>query len=50
MADDAAAKPAKPPSAMMGKLVNGLGIFVLTLGAVVVGGTINSKMHPSPDY
>lgn len=34
----------------MGKLVNGIGIFVLTLGAVVVGGTINTKLHPMPDF
>jgi len=34
----------------MGRLVNGLGIFVLTLGAVIVGGTINTKLHPLPDF
>ena len=34
----------------MGTLVNGIGIFVLTLGAVVVGGTINTKLHPMPDF
>ena len=34
----------------MGTLVNGVGIFVLTLAAVVVGGTINAKMHPLPDF
>jgi flagellar FliL protein len=33
----------------MGMLVNGVGIFVLTLGAVVAGGTINAKLHPPPD-
>ncbi len=33
----------------MGTLVNGIGIFVLTLAAVVVGGTINAKLHPPPD-
>ena len=52
MADEAA--EAAPPSAkksggMMGMLVNGVGIFVLTLGAVIVGGTVNSKLHPMPD-
>ena len=31
-------------------LVNGIGIFVLTLGAVVVGGSINTKLHPLPDF
>jgi len=53
MADEAAA--AAPPTAkkfggMMGTLVNGVGIFVLTLGAVIVGGTVNSKLHPLPDF
>src|ERR1700760_1590033 len=53
MAEDAeekpAAQPAKSGGGMMSKLVNGVGIFVLTLGAVIVGGNINSKMHPMPD-
>lgn len=31
-------------------LVNGIGIFALTLGAVVVGGSINAKLHPLPDF
>lgn len=34
----------------MGKLVSGIGIFVLTLAAVVVGGGINAKLHPMPDF
>lgn len=42
--------PAKKFGAMMGKLVNGIGIFVLSLGAVVIGGTINAKLHPMPDF
>jgi len=33
----------------MGNLMNGLGIFALTLVAVVVGGFINAKLHPLPD-
>ena len=33
----------------MGTVVNGLGIFALTLGAVVLGGFINAKLHPLPD-
>ena len=33
----------------MGTLVNGVGIFALTLAAVVVGGSINAKLHPLPD-
>lgn len=53
MAEEAAEAtplPAKKSGAMMGKLVNGIGIFVLSLGAVVVGGTINTKLHPMPDF
>lgn len=52
MADAADDKPTAPPprsGGLMGKLINGIGIFVLTLGAVIVGGTINSKLHPMPD-
>jgi flagellar protein FliL len=41
---------AKKSGGLMGKLANGVGIFVLTLGAVVVGGTINAKLHPTPEY
>jgi len=33
----------------MGTLMNGMGIFVLTLVAVVLGGFINAKLHPLPD-
>ena len=33
----------------MGTLMNGLGIFALTLVAVVLGGFINAKLHPLPD-
>src|SRR5258708_34471217 len=51
MADEAGeATPPLKSAAMMGMLVNGLGIFVLTLGAVIVGGTINAKLHPLPDF
>ena len=42
--------PAKKSGGMMGTLVNGIGIFVLTLGAVIVGGGINVKLHPMPDF
>jgi flagellar FliL protein len=50
-ADDAAAAAPPPPKSggFMGKLMNGLGIFVLTLAAVVVGGFVNAKLHPLPD-
>jgi flagellar basal body-associated protein FliL len=47
---DAAPPTAKKSGAMVGMLVNGLGIFVLTLGAVIVGGTVNAKLHPLPDF
>ena len=33
----------------MGTLINGVGIFVLSLVAVVIGGFINAKLHPLPD-
>src|ERR1700722_3890304 len=49
-AEEAAPPPAKKSGAMKGMLVNGLGIFVLTLGAAIVGGTINTKLHPMPDF
>ena len=49
-AAEAAPTPAKKPGGVMGTLVNGIGIFVLPLGAVVVGGTINTKLHPLPDF
>jgi flagellar FliL protein len=48
-ADDALPPPPKKAGGLMGTLVNGLGIFALTLGAVVVGGFINAKLHPLPD-
>lgn len=47
---DATPPPAKKSGGMMGTLVNGVGIFVLTLGAVIVGGTLNTKLHPMPDF
>ncbi|HEY2782873.1 MAG TPA: flagellar basal body-associated FliL family protein [Steroidobacteraceae bacterium] len=53
MADEADDAPPPPPpkksGGFMGTLVNGLGIFALTLGAVVIGGFINAKLHPLPD-
>jgi flagellar basal body-associated protein FliL len=50
-ADEApAAAPAKSGGGFMGKLTNGIGIFVLSLGAVIVGGSINEKLHPMPSF
>jgi flagellar basal body-associated protein FliL len=33
----------------MSTVMNGVGIFTLTLTAVVLGGFINAKLHPLPD-
>jgi hypothetical protein len=52
MADEAEEAPPPPPKksgGFMGTLVNALGIFALTLIAVVIGGFINAKLHPLPD-
>ncbi|MEP6884403.1 MAG: flagellar basal body-associated FliL family protein [Gammaproteobacteria bacterium] len=46
-ADDA--PPSPPKKSGGGTLINGIGIFVLTLAAVVVGGFINARLHPLPD-
>jgi flagellar FliL protein len=48
-ADDAPPPPPKKSGGFMGTLMNGIGIFVLTLVAVVVGGFINAKLHPLPE-
>jgi flagellar protein FliL len=48
-ADDAPPPPPKKSGGFMGTLMNGAGIFVLTLIAVIVGGSINAKLHPPPD-
>jgi flagellar protein FliL len=53
MADTADDAPPPPPpkksGGFMATLLNGFGIFVLTLGAVVIGGFLNAKLHPLPD-
>jgi flagellar FliL protein len=47
--DEAAAAPAAPkPPGMTAKIVNAVGIFVLTFGAVVAGGFVNARLHPPP--
>ena len=48
-ADDSPPPSPKKSGAFLGTLINGLGIFVLTLVAVIVGGFINAKLHPLPD-
>ncbi len=50
MADAADDAPSPPPKKSGGGIMlNGIGIFVLTLVAVVAGGFINAKLHPFPD-
>src|SRR5271163_2155619 len=41
--------PPKKTGGLMGTVMNGFGIFVLTLVAVIAGGFINAKLHPLPD-
>ncbi len=48
-ADEAPPPPPKPSGGFTGTLMNGFGVFALTLLAVVVGGYINAKLHPMPD-
>ena len=48
--DAASPPPAKKSGGLMGTLLNGIGIFVLTLAAVIAGGSINAKLHPLPDF
>jgi flagellar FliL protein len=43
-----AAAPPKSGGGFMGKLTNGIGIFVMALLAVIVGGFVNAKLHPMP--
>jgi flagellar FliL protein len=49
VADDSPPPPPPKSAGFMGTLINGLGIFALTLVAVVLGGFINAKLHPLPD-
>jgi flagellar FliL protein len=48
-ADDASPPAPKKSGGFAGTLINGAGIFVLSLVAVVIGGFINAKLHPLPD-
>ena len=48
-ADDTSPPPPKKSGGLMGTLMNGVGIFVLTLVAVVLGGFINANLHPLPE-
>jgi flagellar FliL protein len=50
MAEAADEAPSSPPKKSAGGIiVNAVGIFVLTLAAVIAGGFINAKLHPLPD-
>ena len=40
----------KPPGTLVPKLINGIGIFVVCLGAVVAGGYVNATLHPPLEY
>jgi flagellar FliL protein len=46
----AAAAPKKSGGGVVGMLVNGVGIFVLSLGAVITGGIVNHKLHPPQEF
>src|ERR1035437_693350 len=46
-ADEAPHPPAKKSCGWT--IVNAVGIFVLTLAAVIAGGFVNAKLHPLPD-
>ena len=48
-ADDISPAPPPKSGGLMGTLINGIGIFALTLAAVVAGGFVNAKLHPLPD-
>jgi flagellar basal body-associated protein FliL len=48
-ADDTTPAAPKKSGGSLGTLVNGIGIFVLTLVAVVLGGFINAALHPLPE-
>lgn len=49
-AEEAAPSPAKKSGGLMPALMGGVGAFVAALIAVVVGGYINAKLHPLPDF
>jgi flagellar protein FliL len=47
--DEALPLPVKASGGFLGSLMKGIGMFVLTLAAVIAGGFINAKLHPMPD-
>jgi flagellar FliL protein len=53
MADAAEKPPEQPKSAasgIVGKVASAAGVFVAALAAVLIGGFINAKLHPTPEY
>ncbi len=46
MAEEQQAAPPAKSGGALGMVINGVGIFVLTLAAVVAGGFINARLHP----
>ena len=53
MAEEAAEKPTEKPKrgggGVVAMAINGAGVFVLALAAVVVGGFVNAKLHPTQE-
>ena len=53
MADAAETPPEKPKAAasgIVGKVAGAAGMFAATLAAVLIGGFINTKLHPTQEY
>jgi len=48
-AEEAPPPPVQNSGGFMGTLTKGMGVFVLTLLAVILGGFINAKLHPMPN-
>ena len=49
-AAEAAPPPAQKSGGIKATLMNGVGTFAFALCAVIVGGLINGKLHPLPDF
>ncbi len=53
MAEEAAEKPPEKPKkggGIVSLVVNGAGVFALSLVAVIVGGFVNAKLHPTQEF
>lgn len=42
-------KPKQSGGGIVGLAVNGVGVFVLALAAVIIGGFVNAKLHPTQE-